>query len=201
MTQALYFIYDSHCPWSYATTPLVNALQQAFPDMAINLLHAAHYIGKDCAGEQQVNAVKKVSRVKFTDEHMRYVNSPKNSVKTANLMKWLQNKQPEKQLAVLNALQQAHFTQGNPLEGKHNFNDIVSQFKLSPSNKIFKDELSVDAEITLGDIAEIQQMIGTQHFPALIMTQDDNAIFIDHSKYLNDPQAVVEAVKQELAAF
>ncbi|WP_394201553.1 protein-disulfide isomerase [Shewanella waksmanii] len=199
MTQALYFIYDSHCPWSYAATPLVNALHQAFPKMAMNFLHAAHFVGKDSAGEQQVKAVQQVSDVVFTDAHMRYVNSPKSSIKTANFMKWLQNKQPEKQVEVLNAIQEAHFTQGNPLDNKHNFNDIIAEFKLSPSNKVFKDQLSQDAELSLNDIAEIQQMIGTHHFPVLVMTQNDNAIFIDHSKYLSNPKAVVEAVNEELA--
>ena len=42
---ALYFIYDSHCPWSYATTPLVNAISEAYPEMNLNLMHCAIEMG------------------------------------------------------------------------------------------------------------------------------------------------------------
>jgi protein-disulfide isomerase-like protein with CxxC motif len=201
MTTELYFIFDSHCPWSYATTPLVNALQQAYPDMTVHLLHSAHYIGKDSAGEEQMQAAAKASGLKFGREHIRYVNSPKNSIKTANFMAWMQDKQASKQLPVLNAIQTAHFIEGNPFNNKHDFNDIVEKFKLSPTNKVFKDELSTDAEYILEAIEEIQQSIGTTSFPALIMTVNDNAIFIDHSKYLKNPQDVVAAVEQEIAAI
>ncbi len=201
MTRELYFIYDSHCPWSYATTPLVNALQAAYPEMKLVLLHSAHYIGKDSAGEAQMEAAARISGLKFGRDHIRYVNSPKSSIKTANFMAWLQEKRADKQLEVLNALQRAHFIEGNPLDNKHDFNAIAEKFKLSPSNKVFKDELSIEAEYALEGIAEIQQVIGTEGFPVLVMTQNDNAIFIDHSKYLSSPHAVVQAVEQELAAL
>nr|PMH84617.1 protein-disulfide isomerase [Shewanella sp. 10N.286.48.B5] len=201
MTTELYFIYDSHCPWSYAATPLVNALQEAYPEMNVNLLHCANFIGKDSAGEEQMEAAARMSGLKFGRDHIRYANSPKNSVKTANLMGWLQSKQANKQLPVLNAIQRAHFIEGNPLDTKHDFNAIVEKFKLSPSNKVFKDELSMDAEYVLESIAEIQQVIGTNSFPALVMTVGDNAIFIDHSKYISSPHTVVAAVEQEIAAF
>ncbi|GGB73783.1 protein-disulfide isomerase [Shewanella inventionis] len=201
MTTELYFIFDSHCPWSYATTPLVNALQNAYPNMTVHLLHCAHYIGSDSAGEEQIQAAAKASGVKFGREHTRYANSPKNSIKTANLLAWMQDKQANKQLPLLNALQTAHFVEGNPFSNKHDFNAIVEQFKLSPNNKVFRDELTTDAENILEGIAEIQQVIGTTSFPALIMTVNDNAIFIDHSKYLKKPQEVVAAVEKEIAAI
>ncbi len=201
MSTELYFIYDSHCPWSYAATPLVNALQQAYPKMQLHLLHAAHYIGKDSAGREQVEAVAKVSQQKFGQGHLKFANSPKNSINTANLMAWVQNKHANKQLELLNALQQAHFVEGNPLNKKEDFSAIVDAFKLSPNRKVFKGELSIDAEQLLDAIDEIQQVIGTTNFPVLVMTENDNAIFIDHSQYLSQPQAVVAAVKKELAAI
>lgn len=61
-------------------------------------------------------------------------------------MACLEGKQADKQLVVFNALQRAHLIERNPLSNKHDFNDIVEKFKLSPSNKVFKDELSMDAE-------------------------------------------------------
>lgn len=199
MTTELYFIYDSHCPWSYATTPLVNALQEAYPEMNVHLLHSAHYIGTDSAGEEQMETVARISGLKFGRDHIRYANSPKNSIKTANFMGWMQSKQPQKLLPVLNALLRAHFIEGNPLDNKHDFTEIADKFKLSPSNKVFKDELSNDAEYVLADIAEIQEMLGTTAFPALVMTIDDHAIFIDHSQYLSHPESVVAAVEKEIS--
>ena len=195
---ALYFIYDSHCPWSYAATPLVNALSEAFPKMQLHLLHCSHFDGSDSAGLDQVDAVKAVSSVKFGTEHIRYVNSPKDATKTANLMAWLETKQPEKMLAVLNSLQQAHFVEGNPLSNKHDFSAIFASHKLSPSNKIFRDGLIHDAEQTLAGIAEIYEVLGSTSFPALLITVDDQGIFIDHSKFLAAPATVVESVLQEM---
>lgn len=198
MTPELYFIYDSHCPWSYATTPLVNALEKAYPEMMIHLCHCAHYDGSDCAGYQQVDAVSKKSTVKFSQDHIRFADSPKNSTITANLMAWLQNKQPEKALPVLNALQTAHFIDGNPLGCKHDFTPIIEQFKLSPPNKVFKEELSEAAEYTLSDIAEIRELIGTNAFPVLLLSVGDSAVLLNHALYLTKPQAIIAAVKQEL---
>ncbi|NRD74081.1 protein-disulfide isomerase [Shewanella sp. VB17] len=201
MTLSLYFIYDSHCPWSYAATPLVNALSQAYPEMAIHLMHCAHFNGSDAAGQEQVEAILTLSPVKFGKEHMRYVNSPKDSLKTANLMAWMQTKQPDKLLPVLNALQKSHFIEGNAFNCKPDFNDLIEAFKLSPSKKVFRDELSSEAEFVLADIEEVQDMIATTAFPALLIIADDQGIFIDHSQYLSQPETVVDAVEKELAAL
>ena len=198
MTPELYFIYDSHCPWSYATSKLVTALAEAFPEMDINAWHCAYYNGGESAGFKQVEMVSQQSGVKFGQEHMRFVDSPKDSTMTANLMAWLQSKQPEKCLPVLNALQKAHFIDGNPLTCKYDFHAIIEEFKLSPPNKVFKEELSKDGQYVLSDIAELQDFMGTTGFPALLLTHDDNAILLDHSLYLNKPSAIVTAVKKEL---
>ncbi|BAJ02181.1 protein disulfide-isomerase [Shewanella violacea] len=197
----LYFIFDSHCPWSYAATPLVNALHEAYPEMNIHPLHSAHYNGTDSAGEEQMEDVARLTGLKFGRDHIRYVNSPKSSFKTANLMGWMQSKQPKKQLEVVNFLQRAHFVEGNPLDTKHDFNDVIEKFKLSPSNKVFKDSLSSEAEFVLSDIAEIQEMIGTKAFPAMVIIIGEQGIFVDHSKYLSNPQGVVAEVEKEIAAL
>jgi protein-disulfide isomerase-like protein with CxxC motif len=199
MTPELFFIYDSHCPWSYASTALVNEIEKAYPEMTIHLWHCAHYDGSDCAGHDNMVRVEKDSVVKFGKDYRRFVDSPKNSLMTANFMSWLQNKQPDKVLAVLNALQKAHFIEGNPLGCKFDFNDISEQFKLSPPNKIFKGELTNESEYTLSDIHEIQEFIKTTAFPALLLTVDEKAVLLNHSLYLAKPKAMIEAIKQELA--
>lgn len=198
MIPELYFIYDSHCPWSYASMPLVNALSDAYPDMIINAWHCAYYDGSDCAGLPQIDAVAKHSRVKFGQQYRRFADSPKNSAMTANLMAWLNDKQPEKVLQVLDALQKAHFIDANPLGCKHDFAAIIEQFKLSPPNKLFRAELSHEAEYSLADIAELQDFIGTTAFPVLLLAVDDRAVLLDHSLYLGKPASIVDAVKKEL---
>lgn len=198
MNPELYFIYDSHCPWSYASSALVDALAQAFPEMAIHAWHCVHYDGSDSVGLKQLDAVSKHSALKFGKAYLRFADSPKDSVMTANLMAWLQKKQPEKLLPVLNALQQAHFNEGNAFTSKHDFSTLIEQFKLSPPNKVFRSELSDEAEYILADIAELQEFIGTNAFPALLLTQGDRALLLDHSLYLKKPQAIVQAVKKEL---
>lgn len=198
MSPELYFIYDSHCPWSFASSTLVAALVQAYPEMKIHAWHCAHYDGSDCAGTAQIAAVAKQSVVKFGQHYMRDADSAKDSVMAANLMAWLQKTHPEKVLPVLNALQKAHFSEGNALAAKHDFRAIIEQFKLSPPNKVFRSELSHEAEYILADIAELQDFIGTNAFPALLLTVGERAILLDHSLYLKKPEMIVDAVKQEI---
>jgi len=198
MSLELFFIYDSHCPWSYATTSLVNELAQAYPEMDIKLLHCAHYIGGDSAGQQQIDAVRAISSVKFGREHLRFANSPKNSTLTANVMGWVCAKQPGKALEALNAIQQAHFVDGNPLGCKNDFADIMEQTKLSAPNKVFKAELTSDAQYVTSDIEEMQEYMGTTSFPALLLVTGEKGILLNHQLYLENPQAIVEAVALEL---
>lgn len=199
MHPELYFIYDSHCPWSYATLPLVKAISESFPEMEIHYWHCAHYDGSDSPGFLQIKDVEKQSHQKFGQEHMRFADSPKNSTLCANFMAWVQSKQPEKVLAVLNALQIEHFVEGNPFGCKNDFSALISQFKLSPSNKTFKDELSNEALYQRSDIQELQEFMQTSAFPALLLTYADNAVLLEHAGHLKKPQSLVKEVKKLLA--
>ena len=198
MNLELYFVFDSHCPWSYASTPILNALNEEYPEMTMHLLHCAHYDGRDSAGSSQVTAVKTQSNVKFSKDYIQLADKPKNAIMMANLMAWIENKQPKQALAVLNALQKEHFTNDNPLISKSDFDRVINEFKLSPPGKVFKSELSKDAEYILVDIEEIQELILTTAFPAMVLLVDDRAVLLQHSLYLERPQKIVEAVALEL---
>lgn len=198
MHPELYFIYDSHCPWSYAALPLVNALSESFPEMEVHYWHCAHYNGSDSAGLLQVKEAQKKSLQSFAQEHIRFADSPKNSTMSANFMAWLQSKQAEKLPAVLNALQIEHFVHGNPFGCKNDFKDLIAQFKLSPSNKVFKDELTNEAQYQQSDIQELQEFMQTSAFPALLLTYGDNALLLEHARYLTKPQGLVKEVAKLL---
>ena len=197
----LYFIYDTHCPWSYATTPVVAELLQAFDFTETHLLHCAYFNGKDAPKKGQVEQVSQTSSVVFGDEFLKQANNRTNSIKAANFMSWVQSKQADKEFELLQALQQQHFVEGNSLNTREDFDKIINQYKLSPSNKVFKDVISHEAESVLAGIAEIGEAIGTSAFPVLVMTQGDEAIFIDHSQHLAMPKNVVEEVRAELTAL
>lgn len=199
MHPELYFIYDSHCPWSYAATSLVNTLSENFPEMEIHNWHCAHYNGSDSPGFLQIKEVEKQTHQKFGQEHIRFADSPKNSTLTANFMAWLQSKQPEKVLPVLKALQTEHFVEGNPFGCKNDFKELIAEFKLSPSNKVFKDELSNEALYQQSDIQELQEFMQTNAFPALLLTYGDNAVLLEHSRYLTKPQGLVKEVAKLLS--
>ena len=64
---------------------------------------------------------------------------------------------------------------------------------------MFKEELTRESEFVLSDIVELQQFMGTNAFPALLLTHEDKAVLLDHSIALNNPQAFVRLVKKELA--
>ncbi|WP_299805041.1 protein-disulfide isomerase [uncultured Shewanella sp.] len=197
----LYFIYDSHCPWSYAATPVVEELLNAFDYSDIHLLHCAHFNGSDAPKKAQVEQVSGLGTVEFSDTYFKQLSNKVSSVKTANFMSWVQSKQADKEFELLKALQHQHFVEANPLNSRDDFDKIINQYKLSPSNKVFKDALSHEAESVLAGIAEIGEAIGTNAFPVLVMTSGDEAIFIDHSQHLATPKDAVKVVREELAAL
>lgn len=198
MNTEIYFIYDSHCPWSYATTKLVNCIAKAYPDMPIHLLHTCYYDGSDGVTKKQISLVEELSAADFGDDYADYSDSPKDATMAANLLTWIQNKTPEFSLPVLNALQEAHFVHGNPLREKEDFNEVLKPFKLSPPVKIFKDKMTKDVLGNLQGIEELQELMQTKAFPALLLAKDQNLVLLNHNLYLLEPQAIVEAVALEL---
>jgi protein-disulfide isomerase-like protein with CxxC motif len=198
MSSDLYFIYDSHCPWSYAATPLVSALDEAFPDMEIHAWHCANYDGGNSVGFNTIKAVEQESDVVFSQDYMRFADSPKNSIISANLLTWIASKQPEKLLTVLQAIQHAHFVEGNSLGKKIDFIALAETLKLSIPNKVFKEELSKDAMFVLSDISDLQAFMGTVSFPALLLVHNEKAVLLNHAQYLNNPNSIIEDVRKEL---
>lgn len=198
MNSELYFIYDSHCPWSYAAMPLVVALDEAFPEMEVHALHCANYDGGNSVGFNTIKAVEKESDVEFSQEYVRFADSPKNSIICANLLTWIASKQPEKLLSVLQSLQHAHFVEGNSLGKKIDFTELAEALKLSIPNKVFKEELSKDALYALSDISDLQELMGTVSFPALLLVHNDKAVLLNHAKYLSYPKNIVADVRKQL---
>jgi len=195
MSSELYFIYDSHCPWSYAALPVVEALQQAQPELQVHAWHCAHYNGSESVGFEQMKQAEQQSDVEFGQGYVRFVDSPKNSVMSANLLSWVETKQHNKLIPTLKAIQHAHFVEGNPLGIKIDFNELVHDLKLSAPNKVFKEELSKESEYILSDVQELQEFMGTTAFPALLLVQGNDATLIDHAAYLANPKRVAELIK------
>lgn len=202
----LFFLYDSHCPWSYVATKLVNEIHKAFPDITLNLWHTAFFDGKHDSStstkSNEIKAVETQANIHFSSAYQNLLEQNKNSILAANLMTWAQHKTPNLALGLLNALQKAHFEQGNPLINQTELSSIITELKLSPPTKVFKsDKLSKDALIQLEEIYELQEIINTQAIPALLLAIDDQLILLNHNFYLTQPDAIVEAVQLELNKY
>ncbi|TKB45697.1 protein-disulfide isomerase [Thalassotalea mangrovi] len=197
MNSELFFIYDSHCPWSYATTPLVKQLVAANPEMHLHLFHVAHYDGSDGVSHKVAKAVANQSTVKFGEDYLRGCEQPQDATVVANLMAWLMAKQPDIGLEVLEQIQDSHFQQGLMMTHPEDFEALIKRFKLSIPGKVFKDKLSKDAEYQLSDIAELQDIIQTTAFPALLVARDERIVLLNHNLYLTRPDKIVEAVTLE----
>jgi len=114
-------------------------------------------------------------------------------------MTWAQLKTPELALPLLNAIQEAHFTQGNSLGKKDDFEKIITELKLSPPAKVLKsDKLSKDAQELVEEVYALQEIIATQAIPALLLAIGDELILLNHNFYLTQPNAIIEAVQLEL---
>ncbi|MBL4940975.1 MAG: DsbA family protein [Colwellia sp.] len=202
----LFFIYDSHCPWSYVVTPLVNEINKAFPDMPLHLWHAAFFDGKSDDSTaikiKEIQAVEKLAGIHFSEHYHDTLKHQKNSILSANLMTWAQHKTPSLALPLLNALQGAHFGQGNQLTLKADLDNIINELKLSPPAKVLNsDKLSKDALSQLEEIFALQEIINTEAIPALLLAVDEQLILLNHNFYLTEPKAIVEAVRIELDKY
>lgn len=196
----LFFLYDNHCPWSYVVTPLINELTQAFPDIELHLWHAAFFDGSNKSTQSkslELGKVEKLANIKFSAAYQKTLDLNTNSTLSANLMTWAQHKTPSLALPLLNALQKAHFEQGNELATQTNFEDIIASLKISPPAKIFKDKLNNDALMQLEEIFSLQEIIETEAIPALLLAIDDNLILLNHNFYLTQPEAIIDAVQLE----
>ncbi|TYK65653.1 hypothetical protein [Colwellia echini] len=202
MAAQIFFIYDTHCPWSYAVTPLVNAVNQILPEVSINLWHCAYFSdadGDNFITKQQIGQVKDLSLVNFSPEYIKSLAQSKDSTVCANLMTWATAKTPRQALALLNALQTAHFNKGNELSEQTDLTDIVEEFKLSiPAKVLNKTKLTSDAQVQVQEVYALQEIIQTQAIPAILLAVDDELVLMNHNLYLQDTDAFVEAVKVEL---
>ncbi|TPH13850.1 hypothetical protein [Litorilituus lipolyticus] len=199
MAIELFFIYDTHCPWSYVTTPLVNAISQSLPQVNIHLWHNAYYDGDTYVDEKQLREIKSLTDHSFSANYLANINQSKDATCCANIMAWAENKAPQQAIALLNAIQKAHFEQGNELTTADAFTDIISELKMSPPTKVFRqDKLSKDAEAMVHEILSLQEIIATQAIPALLLAVDNELVLLNHNFYLQQPEAIVDAVKMEI---
>lgn len=200
MNTQLFFIYDTHCPWSYAALPLVNKITEAFPQIEVHLFHCARYEGDENVSKKTVKNVEELSNLKFSENYLQNLPQPKDSTLAANFCAWLGHKLPQQALPIVNQMMNAHFEQGVALTAETDLAEIISQFKLSPPSKVFSpNKLTRNAESILHDIHELQDVIETIAIPALLLAIDEKLILLNHNFYLSTPEAIIDAVKIELS--
>ena len=202
MTAELFFIYDSHCPWSYAATPLVNAVSKYIPELPINLWHCAYFSDADndnVISKQQIKQVRALSAVNFSPAYIENLTVIKDSTLCANLMTWAAVKTPTQALSLLNTLQSAHFGGGNTLSSEEALMDIITEYKLSIPAKVFNQKkLTTDAAAQVHEVYALQEIIETQAIPALLLAINDDLILLDHSVYLQNTANFIDAINSEL---
>lgn len=195
----LFFIFDTHCPWSYATLPLVNKIAENFEDLDIHLYHCARYEGDENISQKTLIDVSELSSTRFLPPYTNNLSQAKDSTLAANLCAWVQYKLPQHSLTFINSLMNAHFVDGNELTSKEALDEIVTEYKMFPPAKTYSlDKLTRNAEMALNEIEELQDIIDTKAIPALLLAVDDRLILLNHNPYLSNIDAIVEAVKLEV---
>ena len=199
MSTELFFIYDTHCPWSFATTSLVKEIAKAYPNFKLNLWHSAHYEGDEKVNKNTISAVEDHTDIHFNDEYIKTLNNDKDSTMSANLLGWVSQKVPHLTLELMQAIQQQHFEQGTAFTHESDFQVVIEKLKLSPPAKIFKEgKIAKEAEFTLQEINDFQEFIGTKAIPALLIVHNENLTLLNHHLYLHQPDAIIEAIELEL---
>ncbi|AOW75972.1 MAG: putative protein-disulfide isomerase [Colwellia sp.] len=200
MSTELFFIYDTHCPWSFATTSLVKEIADAYPNITLNLWHSAHYEGDEKVSRKTIDAVEDDANIEFSHEYVKTLNVEKDSTLSANLIGWVSQKVPHLTLELIEAIQKQHFEQGTAFTHESDFQPIIDELKLSPPAKVFKEgKIAKEAEFVLQEIYDFQEYIGTKAIPALLIAHNENLTLLNHNLYLQNPSAIIEAVELELA--
>lgn len=199
MSAQLFFIYDSHCPWSYVTTELVEQIVTNFPQIQLQLMHCAYFDGDNGVSLKTLKTIEELSNIKFSRTYIKSIDANRDSTLAANLLTWVQHKSAKNGLSLLKRMQHEHFELGNPLTSKEDVKPLISELKLSPPDKALTlEKFTKDTEFSLHDIAEIQDIIGTNAIPALLLANHDNLVLLNHNLYLEHPSKIVDAVKLEL---
>jgi len=200
MSTELFFIYDTHCPWSFATTSLVKEIAKTYPNINLNLWHCAHYEGDEKVSRKTIDAVEDDAGIEFTHEYIKTLNVEKDSTLSANLVGWVSQKVPHITLELIQAIQKQHFEQGTAFTHESDFQTIVEELKLSPPAKVFKEgKIAKEAEFILQEIYDFQEIIGTKAIPALLIAHNENLTLLQHNLYLQEPSAIIEAIELEMA--
>ncbi|TWX55753.1 hypothetical protein [Colwellia hornerae] len=200
MSTELFFIYDTHCPWSFATTSLVKEIADAYPNITLNLWHSAHYEGDEKVSRKTIDAVEDDANIEFSHEYVKTLNVEKDSTLSANLIGWVSQKVPHLTLELIQAIQKQHFEQGTAFTHESDFQPIVEALKLSPPAKVFKEgKIAKEAEFVLQEIYDFQEYISTKAIPALLIAHNENLTLLNHNLYLQNPSAIIEAIELELA--
>jgi protein-disulfide isomerase-like protein with CxxC motif len=195
----LYFIYDCLCPWSYATTPLINEVNEKLAGkVEIVLLNSAYFGGTDSPDKKQLAQVKELSTVTFSEQYVNSLAQEMDSTLSANVMAWVSKKEPKYAIELLNNFQELVFQQGKSLNLETVTNQLAEHKLFAPAKSLKDDKLTKDAQFDLGEIEEIQNLIGTNAIPALLLTIGDDLILLNHNLYLSAPSAIVEAINLEL---
>lgn len=200
MKAQLYFIYDCLCPWSYSATRLINAVNtQLSEQVELILLNDCRYENGELPSLKQVKQVEEISEMALSTKYKSAIEKPQASTLTANLMAWASRKANDKALPLLNAIQKRWFEQGLAISEPEDLELIFNDLKLSPPAKALKtDQPSKDAGFDLGEIESISEIINTTAIPALLLAIGDNLVLLNHNYYLNQPEAIIDAVKLEL---
>lgn len=199
MSTELFFIYDTHCPWSFATTALVKEIAKNCPNIGLNLWHCAHYEGDEKVSRKTIDAVEDDAGIEFSNEYLKSLSIDKDSTLSANLLGWVSQKVPHMTLELMQAIQKQHFEQGTAFTHESDFQTIIEDLKLSPPAKVFKEgKIAKEAEFILHEIAEFQEIIGTKAIPALLIAHNENLTLLNHNLYLLEPTAIIEAIEIEI---
>jgi len=200
MSTELFFIYDTHCPWSFATTSLVKEIANAYPDINLNLWHCAHYEGDEKVSRKTIDAVEDDAGIEFSHEYLQTIGIERDSTLSANLLGWVSQKVPHLTLTLIEAIQKQHFEQGTAFTHESDFQSVIDELKLSPPAKVFKEgKIAKEAEFTLQEIYDFQEFIGTKALPALLIAHNENLTLLNHNLYLQTPSAIKEAIELEIA--
>lgn len=204
----LHYLHDPLCGWCYAVTPLVEAVRDAGVPIALHgggLWEPATRLGPDKSRYIREHDARIVALTGMTfgpaylDELLADRDTLFWSRPTIAAILAAGAIRPDAELAMLHAIQHAHYVEGRRVVEPAVLADVAEAIHLD--RKAFVDALdAAPVDLHIARTRDRMQRHGLRGFPGFLLENGGTFARVQHEPFYGQPQAFLRAVTARLAA-
>jgi putative protein-disulfide isomerase len=203
----LHYIYDPLCGWCYCAEPLVNAATTVrglelvlhggglWPEPTRLPEEMRRYIREADARAATISG-QPYGR-KYLDGLLMDPALTLDSAPTTAAVLAAESLTPGKGLAMLQAIQHAHWEHGQHVVEQSVLRQIATSIDL-PVDAFGQTLAGVDVDAHIAQTRQLMRRIGAQGFPAFVLEKDNQWLPVPSQRFLSDPAAFAEWLTRQV---